>query len=177
MFMQALRDVLPKLIKQLMLQAGTKTQTLFAEKTGIDLGRINRYANSREFPDEKLAQLAQGSGLRVRQVLWLFGHLLEEEHREHRFDQIGPGEVVGERAAPYGKPSLAVRLEAMMLRDLTGIEPHALMALNRQRQAIVELYEELQDGHEQAMAKVGALVDAFDAAWEAAVHRSPGRSR
>ncbi len=172
MFKQALRDLLPKLMKQLMRQAGAKTQTRFAEVTQIDLGRINRYVNKKELPDEKLPQLAEGSGLVSKEVLWLFGHLMEREYADYKFELVQADEA-DEPKAHRGGPNLAVRIEAMMEMDLSGIEPHSQVALRRQRQAIYDFHNESQGSHQLTALRTLALVDTFEETC-AAARRSPG---
>ncbi len=157
-----LHRIMPKLLDVLIRQSGASTQAELGKKAGISDNALSRYRRGINVPMNNLPDLArEGAGLDLGQLGWLLGHVLTEEFAASRFAIAGqPGEV-RESAGRYDEPGVDEQVAAVRALDLTGLDPHDVVALNRQRRAIVDLHDDDRDARDRRDARLRSLLDSF----------------
>ncbi len=172
-----LRNITPELIRILREHAGNITQAKFADNAYLTASQITRYAKKDEAPQQNMARFAAGGRISSGKLWWLVGKLVQEHYREHSFEIAGQPAEVKEARAPYDEPYLSDRVEAVMRRDLRGLDPHSMMALNHDRELIRRQLADLEADHGRGKERIEHALDVHEEHYQAAVRRAQGPKR
>ncbi len=174
---EMVRQITPPLIKELRLQAGGITQAKLADNAGVSPSQISRYVQRDEAPEDNIAKLADGGQISVGGLWWLFGRRLQEIYAEYSAEAAGQTDEVKEPRTPYGEHRLNERVEAVLRRDLRGLDPHSTMALTLDRQLLRRLLSDLEDDLERGQERIEQALEVHEQHYQDAVRREPGPRR